>query len=373
MPRWLWLVLLPAAVTCGESSREQILPAGTPAWSAGAVPLLTIGEVDGDSAHLFSGVAAVRLHSDRAVVVADGGTGTIRLFDREGDLVRQLGGSGPGPGEFVRLTALGLADDGSISAYDAAAHRLTTFDSSGEVTATVPFRTNSGPPEIYIGSTSAGDHLLGWIRHEPRDPSRVTPDVIQIGRFTADGTPAGLVGILDGMRRRDSPLPFSPHLLAAMAGDLAYLTDGLDGTVQVVAPSAEWMRPAFRLDVPVPDAEAAFTLLAEALDEPEAVERLRRIRDEPGSDSIPAFSDLLADDEGHLWLKPYDPRTDSHWLLRPRTGGEWLVVDSAGRMLARARVPEGFRLMDVRGDRLAGVSRDRAGVERIQVYALRRD
>jgi len=103
------------------------------------------------------------------------------------------------------------------------------------------------------------------------------------------------------------------------------------------------------------------------------VDDLRRVREVPGTDSIPAFSELLKDDAGHLWLKRYDARTDSHWVRRKRTGGAWLVVGTDGRVIARTMVPDGFRLMAVRGERLAGVAVDRLGVERVQVYALDRD
>ncbi len=75
---------------------------------------------------------------------------------------------------------------------------------------------------------------------------------------------------------------------------------------------------------------------------------------------------------GRLWLKLYAPSTDSHWLGRLRTGGTRLVVRTDGTPAARVPIPPGVRLMDVRGDRVAGVARDETGVERVEVFALRR-
>ena len=71
-------------------------------------------------------------------------------------------------------------------------------------------------------------------------------------------------------------------------------------------------------------------------------------------------------------MKAYDPAVDSHWRLRGRTGGTWTVLDGDGEVVAKAAVPRGFRLMDIRGDRVVGVSRDELGVEYVEVRALQR-
>lgn len=87
---------------------------------------------------------------------------------------------------------------------------------------------------------------------------------------------------------------------------------------------------------------------------------------------IPVISELLSDHRGRLWTKRYEPAIDSHWLLRQRTGGSWLVMEPGGDPVALVSMPDGFRLMDVRGDRVAGVSRDELGVERVEVRRLDR-
>ena len=69
-------------------------------------------------------------------------------------------------------------------------------------------------------------------------------------------------------------------------------------------------------------------------------------------------------------LKRYDPATDSHWMLRQRTGGAWLVGTTGGEVLAHVSVPDAFRLMSISGQALAGVVRDSLGVERVSVLRL---
>jgi hypothetical protein len=47
---------------------------------------------------------------------------------------------------------------------------------------------------------------------------------------------------------------------------------------------------------------------------------------------------------------------------------EWLVIDSEGEHLAKGTAPEGFRLLQVRGDSLIGVQVDALGFESIATY-----
>lgn len=89
---------------------------------------------------------------------------------------------------------------------------------------------------------------------------------------------------------------------------------------------------------------------------------LLRMRDVmPFPDFFPAFSQLLTDDRGRLWVRRYrTPREEDE---------QWLVLDD-GRLTARLIAPQGFRVMDVHGDRMAGVWLNELGVEFVRVYAI---
>lgn len=242
---------------------------------------------------------------------------------------------------------------------------------AGELVSTRGFQAPDGFPEIYVGAYADGSHALAWIEQTPRDRSVVTPDHMKIGRFGEDGGMSVLLDTAFGMRRLASPLPFSPHFLAAMIGDTVFHTDGLDGAIHVVNPDGERVRV-----VHVPMDSVAFGEARRRL-EPEldsaAVRRIRELHSVSGVDSVPTLAELLADGEGHLWAKRYEPSTDSHWKLRSRTGGEWLMLETDGNVVARVTIPAGVRLVEVAGGRIAGIARDELGVERVQVFALRNE
>jgi len=172
-----------------------------------------------------------------------------------------------------------------------------------------------------------------------------------------------------GMRRLAGPLPFTPHFHAATVGDSVLLSDGLDGTIDLVGPDGVLVR-SFDVGLGSPEADLAWASLLDLIDDDTTADALVAMRDEPTADSIPVFSDMLADDEGRVWIKAYAPGTDSHRLGRRRTGGEWTVFETDGSTVARVEVPVGFRPMDLRDGTVAGVTWDELDVQRVHVYRI---
>ncbi|HET7273813.1 MAG TPA: hypothetical protein VFI91_01450 [Longimicrobiaceae bacterium] len=362
-------LVLTGLAACDDSRDTEVVTEPV-RWSIAPDPLLTIGAVDGPPEFVFSRIRAVRLFPDGRVIVADGSSGSLRIYSAGGSYLHEMGGSGDGPGEFRYLSAVHLAGGDTLLVYDSRALRLTTFLSSGELVGSQQLRPGDGVPELYVGTYGDGSHSFGWIKQSPIAPDRLTADSMRIGRFTSDGNAAGVIARATGMHRLGSPVPLSPHLLVGMIGDSVVITNGMEGRVRIVGPTGEAVR-TLQLAGADWTFEEAMRLVEERL-EPSEIDRFQRVKGTDGVNSVPEFSELLIDSENLIWLKLYDPATDSHWLSRRLTGGEWIVADTGGRQIARVAMPVGFRPMDVRADRIAGVVRDELGVERVRVYALYR-
>ena len=366
------LALASSLVWVGAACGEAGDPSGTglPEWRVGEPALLTIGEAMGAEEASFDRIAGVRLLEDGRVAIADGGSSTVRVFGPEGAHELTLGGEGDGPGEFRYLNHIRYHPPDALVAYDSEHGRLTrlSLSESGEPESVV-FRARDGRPEIYLGPLASGGHAIAWIRQTDRPRDEITPDVIGIATYDETGEQVAVLGEGLGMRRLGfGPLPFSGHFLGATLGDRVLHTDGYGDVVHLLdrdgSRSGSWSH-----GMSAPDAAAASAALTAAVD-PSSLDRLDDVLTLPGADSVPAVSDLLLDDGGRIWLKRYEASTDSHALLRPRTGGVWHVLDPDGQAIATVAVTAGFRVMDVRGDRVAGVARDDLGVERVEVRAL---
>jgi hypothetical protein len=174
---------------------------------------------------------------------------------------------------------------------------------------------------------------------------------------------SALLGTETGMLRTgSSPLAFSPHLHTELIHDSIYITNGLRPEIQV------WDREgnlAHAIAVPIPpfDPAVAWTELETELFARNDRFELQWFEGQPRDVPIPFISMMLVDDRDRLWIKTYNPRTDSHLLRTGRgRGGEWLILEASGGVVATIHLPDGFLLLDVGGGRLLGKIRDELGL-----------
>ena len=81
---------------------------------------------------------------------------------------------------------------------------------------------------------------------------------------------------------------------------------------------------------------------------------------------MPFFRRLHGDGEGGVWMSEFQP-IQGFFAFPPR----YTVVGADGAWLGTVEMPEGFRLLDVRGNRVLGVLVDELGVESVAVFELR--
>lgn len=366
----LYILVLAYVVGCsGEVASTADTAPGV--WTIDDAPVLAIGADESDRGHLLDGVVAARLLPDGGLVVADRGSHEIRLFEADGSLRRRWGRGGEGPGDFLSIAEMHLLPPDTLLVYDSKLHRITTFDAHGALLGDVISLTaDDGWVEIYMGRTSGGAHIGAWIRQFGRDRSRITPDIMGLRRY---GPTAGEVSDLGdemGMRRTTSPSPLSTHFLGAVLGDSVYHTDGLTGEVRITDANGN-RAGSFRLYWDPPPFDQAWEAVESAADSLN-LGFIRQLKGATGLDSVPILSHILATDDGHLWIKRYDPSTDSHYLGRRRSGGEWAVVKRNGTQVSTVQVPEGFHPLDIRGDRVVGLRRTAFDVEIVEVRRLNR-
>jgi hypothetical protein len=87
----------------------------------------------------------------------------------------------------------------------------------------------------------------------------------------------------------------------------------------------------------------------------------------PVAEAKPAHGRLLLDPAGQLWVNQWNL-----WADHLKDGPQWWVFDPDGRMVATARMPEGFRAFHVGDDVVLGRVQDQLGVERVVRMPLTR-
>ena len=84
------------------------------------------------------------------------------------------------------------------------------------------------------------------------------------------------------------------------------------------------------------------------------------------AEHFPAFSTVLADGAGHLWVREYD------FPQEERSAPLWTVFDPEGRVLGFVETPTGLEILQIGEDFILGRAKHEFEVEYVQVWPLER-
>lgn len=373
--------------------------ADTLAWRIDTTAVVRIGVLEGPEEYVFGRIRGIAQRSDGTVVVADALARELRLYDLEGRFVRRVGRAGEGPGEFGTITGLALLAGDSLAVISGQRVDLLGPDLqfARRFNARLPREEMSVEPPLSSdrleGLFEDGRALMGdYIGVCGRDTEGVCVDSIAFKRIgRAGGVDARFGRFVYGRQERrqlaaDLPViatrePY-PQAFWTVGGDRFYYGDArrfevfaftsggsLERRIRLDYTSPEYTRDDVWPPLEEPPAPSSDPRLARLN---EAVREIRASAEVP--DTFPAFSDLLVDATGHVWVREYLPSAPSD--ERPP---RWFVFDPEGRLGYAVRSVPG---MDRRGGPLGGVApfigerhvigrvEDELGVESVVVYDL---
>jgi hypothetical protein len=372
-----------------DSAGIRIVENGTSVWGEGEgwtvapEPSLVIGEVEGPDAYLLYGVRGARRLEDGRIVVANGGSSELRIFDASGQHEVTMGGEGEGPGEFSYLDKLLPWPGDSVAAYDRQQRRISIFSTSGALGRTIRFPDTGGwpipgglAPDGSIALTpntgpigQQQDNVIEaneqpLLRFDPVgerfDTMAFTLSVRWMGGWVVTNAQGRSVRVA-------TPVPFSgaPQLAAGTSG--VYF--GYSSTYQI----HRWT-PERGLDMVIRRAvepkQVNDEVKAQAWDTATGLQRLRgglireNREDVVFNETLPVFRTLLVDDLGYLWAQGYAPP----WEPAP----PWAVYDSTGVWLGTVQMPEDVTVWQVGPDFIVGTEWDESNVPSVGVWRLER-
>jgi hypothetical protein len=375
-----------------DSAGIEIVENHEPVWSAadaprlGADPVLVIGDRP-EPDYVLSRVAGAARMSDGRIVVADGASLQLRFFDSAGGFIGAAGGRGSGPGEFRRLDMLGALPGDTIFALSLLSE-VTFFDPHGAFLRQVDgSRDRAGLPDgprivaavlgdqsLALGPIprpSPGPHPTRWVESlpmvlVPRDTSRW----VSLGNL-----PFMLLTMDDGMPRPPWFAPvaaFAAHgtsLYAGYGGEYAIRVFAADGTLTRII-RRRWT-PTRVTDADIDEYVTEWSKRWVRGTGPDAERQKRDLRDDPYASEVPAYSQLLVDRTGRLWVREAhlaDAPAAGQLNTSPLVPSVWSVFDADGGWLGDVTMPARFMPTDVGRDYVLGIARDADGVETVVAY-----
>ena len=358
-------------------------------WRIGTEPSVSIGVLDGDEPYVMHQANDAVMLPDGRVVVANTGTNEIRLYDAEGVHQTTWGGTGGGPGEFQALAGIARWPGDSILAWQAmqspsGAANLwggSVFDATGELGRSFRIESDDGSglqPRVVLaggeilGRMTTGGADDGYWRYEAAYSLVAGEGATQVS-FGTHPAQEGFRGVYNGVMLHVLRMAFSRGLHeAAWEGTLVIATNDRyelraysmsDGALAKIVRREHSNRAPTRDEV----VEAMLRTFVEGEQPEEVIEMFRPAYDEaPIVEGFPAFSAVLADPLGHLWVQEYTPPDAD------RPAPLWTVFDPDGHALGFVETPAGLSVLEIGADYILGLATDEIGIERIQVCALER-
>ncbi len=356
----------------GPGHQEQRIPQ----WTIVEPAVQLLGRAPQDTSQQFGVVTGGFLGADGMIAIGDGATGSIRFFRSPGRLIRSVGRTGSGPGEFRELSWVGECGPRAFAAFDAPALQLTRFDSSGQVAlvrrAPTPFvvlrpltcRANGGIIAVF-------------------DSPGTLPE--QSGIFR---TPGLLISIDRDFLTSDTiaVFPGSERYVSREVGGYGELPLGLTSFaaagphVAVVARNdSPWIsiyqvlsRDTSRVHVPLTPHQVTQTEFAAAVAARVADESTPRVRQlltrvyasAPVPRGVRYLRQLAVDELDQVWIETWEGTSTDMTV--------WLVVDMRGKVLGRIKLPAAARILYADGHDLLLRLPAADGPETVALYRLRK-
>ena len=357
-----------------------ILPSLSEAQSplaADSVPVIDLAGTDASGNVRFGNVVGASRLSNGVIAIADGAAGEIRFLGSDGRVLRIVGRSGRGPGEFHRLSWLAQCGDDSLYAWDLTLRRLTIVDGKRMAVASdqlTPEAQPRSPIPAYLSCSRTG--LLAFVGR-PANPD-VNGTGSQFERVSA-GLVVGHIGgghfttlrtVQVGEIARASgswyPRPLGRTTVLAVSSTRLFVGTGDSAAVDVYSLDGTHLR-TIRVSSPprAPDTTHVNRATAQltAYLSGDIRERFRStLRSIPAPRHLAPYSALLADGNDNLWVVVSVAGDRETRLQRYSTQGDGFT---------EIRIPRDMTVLEVGRDHVLGLYEEEDGEQHIVMYRLR--
>lgn len=355
-------------------------------WSVASEPNISIGLLHGPPQYQLFDVAAAARKSDGAIVVVDGGTREVRLFDRTGSFVKTMGSSGSGPGEFQDPSQVLVTATDEMLVWDNANYRITRFDSAGEFMGVQSVERNGLikeiDPPLYPWTAGllldgqvvvrliekTGKTMAPGISRPLSGALRVSADLSQIDTLMFFGgteqvnvrAPWGLTPIVPPLAKT-TLIAIQPTLPRTCMGDQEgpeVVCFGPGGSATAIrwiseaGSATDWEVAAWR--------DTTIEMYALKMTDADA---RRVLQDVTAAPVRPYYSRLVLDRVGNLWVE----RAPVNWMDPGPV--DYIVFDPEGVLLGAVTLPP-IDAIEIGDDYVLGIYRDEMEVEYLQVHAI---
>lgn len=338
-------------------------------WVVDTLASLELGQIQGDTPTQFHNIGGIVGLPDGGLIVVDGASRELRWFEASGEYLRNAGGTGQGPGEFLNPLLVPQFGADSLLIFDRARRAFTWVAMDGSGT-----RTLGNGGQVFVGLPIAAANSRALFRSAPGSgacPENVGCDVpLLLRAVEVDGAVADTLIMYP--YRMMLFTDYGPGLLlTGVLHQRGVAAAGPDGLVVEGDPRFELRQfdsggrliAILRVDAsPRSTLDNALEQHVRGSSDPDELTSMYERMGLP--EVVPAFQALKVDHLGWYWAE----------FFRPTVGGvsEWLVFDREGRARGTVEMPSGLDVHEVGEDYVLGRWVDELGIEHVRRHTLDR-
>jgi hypothetical protein len=349
-------------------------------WRVDTTPVVDVAADAPDGTPRFSSITGATRLDDGTLVIADGDDLALRFFDRTGKLVRSVGRSGGGPGEFRSIRWFGRCNGDSLEVWDPAQARMSIFSRHGTFARQFAFRDSIVPTSVLVCAPDGRFLVQGQQRPLPgseRRPSSpgaewISVTVAAIAIVDHNGRlvrPLGdrSAGLIYAIYGGAVPLPLGGATYLAVAANRMFVgtadaASRIEAYTGRGAPQPVPLRVATRKPTAATHHRAAAVIAAMA---PRPMRQM--IEDSldhaPTPEMLPPFAGLFGDRDGVLWVQ----------LTFPGEPGIRLrAIGTRNQVLGEVVLPANVTVQEVDRDAIVASYTDDNDLPHLAVYRLHR-
>lgn len=362
-------------------------------WEVGSEPRVSIGAALGETDYQLYEVGDATRLADGRIVVANGGSNELLVFDAAGTYLAAWASQGEGPGEFLSLATVHRWAGDSLVAADSEQGRVSVFDLEGNHGRTTTLKGEPGGMFKSISNDPTEHRMMGLLP----DGTILTRDIGGVmtkglwrwdhtyGLAGADGSSNVSLGDYPGPEIYSESVhveeermvyvmpirhPFGKTTFTAVWADLVAVGRNETYEIRAFASDGSLSRIVRRDHEPgVPTQEQQDARIRERYADRPEEERARRLEvaaNMPLAETFPAYSNIRSDALGHLWVAEFElPGEEPDFTL-------WTVFDPEGRAIGFVETPSGLTIYEIGADYILGRRTGEMDVESVELWGLSR-
>lgn len=342
---------------------------------------LRIGTEFGDENYMFGNIKGVAIGTEGRIFVADQQGPIVRMYDKEGKFIQNVGREGRGPGEYTGISGIKTFPDGRLAIWNVGLTNINVFSPEGEYMETHFVNSTLNAPDLFEVGKEGEFFVKTTINRKRDEPNlhfawlKISPDgeikdTLEVPRDDVDRP---LTFVLFTAQGDAHAFITWPRSTMSSEGYIVYAEDNNNYEIEFLKDERS-VRTIRRVFKPV-------NLLPEEIKQWEAWTDYYSGR---GADNVlpdykPAIKQVFTDRDGRIWIWRYVEARYSEKEMGIGYGPEskWWepptfdVFRPDGSYYATIELPMNANFKDAKGEIVVAVVTGESGEEYVVRYGLK--